>query len=55
MSGDAAASTLVEIKIKQLERDGKKLSTPNEKNCTNPRAPRTNTRPIRAMLLPVCG
>src|ERR1700682_2374378 len=26
MSGDAAAATLVEIKIKQLERDGKKLS-----------------------------
>ena len=26
MSGDAAASTLVEIKLKQLEREGKKLS-----------------------------
>ena len=26
MSGDSAASTLVEIKVKQLERSGKKLS-----------------------------
>ncbi len=26
MSGDSAASTLVEIKVKQLEREGKKLS-----------------------------
>ncbi len=31
MSGDAAASTLVEIKIKQLEREGKKLSAEDKK------------------------
>jgi acetyl-CoA carboxylase carboxyltransferase component len=31
MSGDSAASTLVEIKIKQLEREGKKLSDPEKK------------------------
>jgi acetyl-CoA carboxylase carboxyltransferase component len=31
MSGDAAASTLVEIKIKQLEREGKKLSDADKK------------------------
>jgi 3-methylcrotonyl-CoA carboxylase beta subunit len=31
MSGDAAAGTLVEIKIKQLEREGKKLSDADKK------------------------
>jgi acetyl-CoA carboxylase carboxyltransferase component len=31
MSGDSAASTLVEIKIKQLEREGKKLSDKDKK------------------------
>jgi 3-methylcrotonyl-CoA carboxylase beta subunit len=31
MSGDAAAGTLVEIKVKQLERSGKKLSEEQEK------------------------
>jgi len=31
MSGDAAASTLVEVKIKQLEREGKKLSDADKK------------------------
>jgi 3-methylcrotonyl-CoA carboxylase beta subunit len=31
MGGDAAASTLVEIKIKQLEREGKKLSDADKK------------------------
>ena len=31
MGGDAAASTLVEIKIKQLEREGKKLSDTDKK------------------------
>jgi acetyl-CoA carboxylase carboxyltransferase component len=31
MSGDAAAATLVEIKIKQLERAGKKLSDADKK------------------------
>jgi 3-methylcrotonyl-CoA carboxylase beta subunit len=31
MSGDSAASTLVEIKIKQLEREGKKLSATEKK------------------------
>ena len=32
MSGDSAASTLVEIKIKQLEREGKKLSEKEKKD-----------------------
>jgi acetyl-CoA carboxylase carboxyltransferase component len=31
MSGDSAASTLVEIKVKQLERGGKKLSEEEKK------------------------
>ena len=31
MSGDSAASTLVEIKVKQLERGGKKLSAEERK------------------------
>jgi len=31
MSGDSAASTLVEIKVKQLERAGKKLSEKEKK------------------------
>jgi acetyl-CoA carboxylase carboxyltransferase component len=31
MSGDAAAGTLVEIKVKQLERSGKKLSETEKK------------------------
>jgi len=31
MSGDAAAGTLVEIKVKQLERSGKKLSDEERK------------------------
>jgi 3-methylcrotonyl-CoA carboxylase beta subunit len=31
MSGDSAAATLVEIKIKQLERKGKKLSDADKK------------------------
>jgi 3-methylcrotonyl-CoA carboxylase beta subunit len=31
MSGDAAADTLVEIKIKQLEREGKKLTEADKK------------------------
>ena len=31
MSGDSAASTLVEIKIKQLEREGKKLTDADKK------------------------
>ena len=37
MSGDAAAGTLVEIKIKQLERGGKKVDEKAKKNCSNPR------------------
>jgi acetyl-CoA carboxylase carboxyltransferase component len=32
MSGDSAAGTLVEIKIRQLERDGKKLSEEEKKD-----------------------
>src|ERR1039458_2032686 len=35
MSGDSAAGTLVEIKVKQLERGGKKLSEKKERNCTS--------------------
>ncbi len=35
MSGDAAASTLVEIKIKQLEREGKKLSEADKKELSD--------------------
>ncbi len=35
MSGDAAASTLVEIKIKQLEREGKKLTDADKKELYN--------------------
>jgi acetyl-CoA carboxylase carboxyltransferase component len=31
MSGDSAAGTLVEIKIKQLEREGKKLTEADKK------------------------
>ena len=46
MSGAAAAGTLVEIKIKQLERGGKKLSEPSEKNCSTPQKPHTTNRPI---------
>jgi 3-methylcrotonyl-CoA carboxylase beta subunit len=39
MSGDSAASTLVEIKIKQLEREGKKLSDAEKKElCDSIRA-----------------
>jgi 3-methylcrotonyl-CoA carboxylase beta subunit len=34
MSGDAAASTLVEIKVKQLERGGKKLSEEERKELS---------------------
>ncbi len=35
MSGDSAAATLVEIKIKQLEREGKKLSDAEKKGLYN--------------------
>ena len=35
MSGDAAAGTLVEIKVKQLERSGKKLSDEEKKDLYN--------------------
>ena len=35
MSGDSAAGTLVEIKVKQLERGGKKLSDEEKNNCMN--------------------
>ncbi len=49
MSGDSAAGTLVEIKIKQLEREGKKLSDAENKRAARigARAP-TNSRPTRA-------
>jgi len=35
MSGDAAAGTLVEIKVKQLERSGKKLSDEEKKELSD--------------------
>jgi len=35
MSGDAAAGTLVEIKVKQLERSGKKLSEEERKETSD--------------------
>ena len=49
MSGESAAGTLVELKIKQLEREGKKLSDKGQERAVriDPRR-RTNARPIRA-------
>ncbi len=46
MSGDSAAGTLVEIKIKQLEREGKKLSEAEKKELLrfNPRHLRASDR-----------
>ncbi len=38
MSGDSAAGTLVEIRIRQLEREGKKLSAADKKNSTRIRS-----------------
>jgi acetyl-CoA carboxylase carboxyltransferase component len=35
MSGESAAGTLVEIKLRQLERQGKKLSAEEEKELYN--------------------
>ena len=35
MSGDSAAGTLVELRIKQLEREGKKLSEPEKKKLSD--------------------
>ncbi len=55
MSGDAAAGTLVEIKVKQLERGGKKLSEEERKSCTSRRSERMTSKPIRAMGRRVCG
>ena len=50
MSGDSAAGTLVEIKIKQLQREGKKLTeAQTRRNSTIPLAPRTKASPTRAM------
>ena len=43
MSGDAAAGTLVEMKVKQLERSGKKLSDEERKELSiRPRKPTTS-------------
>ena len=55
MSGAAAAGTLVEIKIKQLERGGKKLSDAERKNCSTRPKPPTTTRLIRATAQQDCG
>ncbi len=56
MSGDSAAGTLVEIKVKQLERGGKQTdATKRKKNSTNRRSAPTTSRPTRATALPACG
>ena len=47
MSGAAAAGTLVEIKIKQLEHGGKKISEQDRKELFDVIRPRTTTRPTR--------
>jgi len=49
MSGDAAAGTLVEIKVKQLERSGKKLSDEERKNCSIRRRKHTKSRLTHVM------
>jgi len=55
MSGDAAASTLAEIKLKQLEREGKK-STKNKKGIgRNPSRHLRTPKPIRATPRPPLG
>ena len=55
MSGDAAAGTLVEIKVKQLERGGKKLSDEEGKSCSNRPRKHTKSKPIRVTAPPVSG
>ena len=55
MSGDAAASTLAEIKLKQLEREGKKVDEKAKKELDHPLAPPTTTRPTRATPPPASG
>ena len=55
MGGDSAAGTLVEIKIRQLERSGKVLSEEDKKNCTNPSSNRTTSRRIRDTEQPGSG
>ena len=56
MSGDSAAGTLVEIKIKQLEREGKKLSDGGEEGALRfDRARPTSSKPIRATPPRACG
>ena len=55
MSGDSAAATLAEIKVKQLEREGKKLSAGNWKSCGSLCEPVTSSRPIRVMPRRGCG
>ena len=56
MSGDAAAGTLVEIKLKQLEREGKKVDEKTKKELyeSSPRHLRTIKR-IRATPPPASG
>ena len=54
MSGDAAA-TLVEIKIKQLERSGKLLSEEERKELFESTKRLTTNRPTRATAQPGCG
>ena len=49
MSGDAAAGTLVEIKLKQLEREGKKVDEKAKQEMLyDPCKPPTTNRPTRA-------
>ena len=56
MSGDAAATTLAEIKLKQLEREGKKVDEKQKKEVyeSDPRHLRTS-KPTRATPPPACG
>jgi len=55
MSGDAAASTLVEIKLKQLERDGRKVDEKQKKDLYDSVRATTNTKPTRATPPPISG
>ena len=55
MSGDAAAGTLVEIKIKQLERSGKTRATMNAKSYSNPPSAPTTSRPTHDTARLACG
>jgi 3-methylcrotonyl-CoA carboxylase beta subunit len=55
MAGASAAGTLVEIKIKQLERGGKKLSDEDRKKLYDEVKPPTTSRQTRATAQRGCG